>query len=82
MVEWFLEAAMLAAESQRVIALRLFKLAFADTDAPEEAHLMVREKVAAGARATRAAASGASAVSIVKDYRRIVRANIRRLDPA
>lgn len=82
MVELFLESAMLAAESQRVIALRLFKLAFSDTDVPAEAQRMVSEKLAAVASAAHAAACGASAVSIVKDYRRIVRANIRRLDPA
>lgn len=79
MFELLFETAMLAADSQRVIALRLAKLARGDVAAQFEAHRMITEKMAAAAEAAGSIALGASPVAIVKDYRRRVSANMRRL---
>jgi len=79
MYDLFFETAMLAADSQRVIALRLFRMARGGKAAHDEAHRMVSEKVAAAGNAASAMAFGASPASIVKDYRRVVSANMRRL---
>lgn len=75
---WF-ETAMLAVESQQVIALRMMKLARGGENAAEEAHRMVAEKIEAAAEATNALAFGADANAIVKGYRLRVSANVRRL---
>jgi hypothetical protein len=71
--------AMLAAESQQVIWLRMLKLAAGGMGAQREAELMVSEKVAAATQATSSLAMGASPNSVVKRYRTKVRANARRL---
>ena len=75
----FFDKAMLAADSQRVIALRVMKLACGGTAAEAEARRMVMEKVDAAAHAASALAFGASPADIVQDYHRRVRANMRRL---
>lgn len=75
---WF-ETALLAVESQQVVALRLMKLAQGGENAAAEAHRMVAEKIVAAAEATHALASGANARSIVRTYRRHVAANASRL---
>ena len=79
MFHFFFETAMLAADSQQVIALRLAKLARGDGAAHIEAQRMVAEKVMAAADAAGALALGASPLSIVRDYRRRVTANMQRL---
>ena len=70
---------MLAAESQRVIWLRTMRLAAGGAKAKSEARRMVQEKfVAAGLESGRMAL-GATSDSVVKRYRKKVRANARRL---
>jgi hypothetical protein len=75
---WF-NLAMLAAESQQVISLRLVKLGKAGPRARREARRMVSEKIAAASQAAGRLMRGASTDDIVNDYRRKVRANRRRL---
>lgn len=70
---------MLAAESQQVIALRLQKLACGGPDAHIEAHRMVAEKIVAVAETAFSIATGARPDEIVRDFRRRVGANARRL---
>jgi hypothetical protein len=66
-------------DAQRVIALRLAKLAKGGPAAYRESRRMVVEKVAASAEAGLAIWSGKSPNSVVRRYRSIVRANERRL---
>ena len=75
---WY-DLTMLAAESQRVIWLRSMKLASGGAKAEREARLMVSEKMAAASHEGLRLFMGASADSIVKSYRRRVKANARRL---
>ena len=74
-----LNLAMLAAESQRVIALRLWKLSWGGSAATAEVCQMVSEKMAECVHATSRVMAGASLDSVVADYRAVVQANIRRL---
>ena len=66
-------------EAQRVIALRMAKLAKGGAAAETESHLMVTEKMTAAMEAGAALASGKSPQSVVRRYRTIMRANQRRL---
>jgi hypothetical protein len=75
---WF-ASAMLALESQNVIALRLMKLAGGGDAALDEAHLMVDEKIDAAIEALRSLHSGGTAASVIDRYRVHVAANARRL---
>ena len=70
---------MLAAESQQVIWLRTMKLTSGGTKAKREARLMVSEKVLAAGLESGRLMLGASADSVVKRYRKKVKANVRRL---
>ena len=70
---------MLAAESQQVIALRMMKLAAGGASANDEVQRMTSEKVSAMTEAGAKLMAGGSADSVVSDYRRKVRANIKRL---
>ncbi len=70
---------LLAAESQQVIALRLMKLAGGGAAAEAETQLMMSEKMSAMTEAGAKLMAGGSADSVVSDYRRKVRSNIRRL---
>ena len=86
MSAWF-EAARFAADSQRVVALRLMRIAGGGELAATEATRMVAEKMAAFTEAHAAVAStmmmGGSfetaATKAYAPYRRAVRANNRRL---
>ncbi|RVU21077.1 hypothetical protein [Methylobacterium oryzihabitans] len=69
----------LAFEAQTVIAMRLAKLSLGGPAAGVEAQRMVSEKVMAAMEAAATLATGGSASTVVKDYRRHVRANARRL---
>ncbi len=73
-----LEANRLALESQIVIWSRLSQIALG-RGTPAESMLMVTEKVAAFAEASATMAAGGSAHKVVKDYRKRVQANVRRL---
>ena len=75
---WF-NMAMLAAESQQVIALRMMKLLGGGAAAEAETQLMMSEKVTAMNEANAKLMAGGTPDSVVSDYRRKVRANIRRL---
>ena len=66
--------------SQRVVALRLAKLAKGGPGAHREARRMIVEKMAASAEAGAALMMGKSPHSVVRRYRTIVSANERRLD--
>jgi hypothetical protein len=79
MFRYWSNLAMLAVESQQVIALRMMKLAAGGTKAETEAHRMISEKVTEAGNATMRLMMGASPDSVVLDYRRKVRANARRL---
>jgi two-component sensor histidine kinase len=70
---------LLAAESQQVIALRMLKLAAGGAAAGDEAQRMTSEKLTAMAEAGAKLMTGGSTDSVVSDYRRKVRANIKRL---
>ena len=75
---WF-NVAMLAAESQQVVWLRMMALAEGGPRAQAEAELMVAEKVAAATHAAGRLMMGHSPDSVVDHYRRKVKANVRRL---
>jgi hypothetical protein len=71
--------AMLAAESQQVVSLRLWKLAWGGSAGAVEAFGMVAEKMHAGSEAAGRLMAGATFDSVVTDYRTTVQANVRRL---
>lgn len=66
-------------QAQRVIALRLAKLAQGGPAAEAESRRMVTEKMAAATEAATSLATGKSPRSVVRRYRTIMRANERRL---
>ena len=66
-------------EAQRVIALRMMKLAQGGPAAQQEAQKMVSEKIMASTEAAMALASGSSPESVLTRYRTIMRANEKRL---
>ena len=72
---------MLAAESQQVIWLRTMKLAAGGKKAKSETRRMVGEKVLAAGIEGGRLILGASPDSVVRRYRKRVKANIRRLSP-
>ena len=69
----------LALESNRVIALRLAKLMRGGKGAQREAQRMVSEKIQAAAKAGASLMAGASSDQIVRQYRKRVAANAKRL---
>lgn len=75
----WLNLTLLGMEAQRVIWLRMVKLAAGGPKAKREAQRMVWEKMFAGANAAAQMALGANADKIVRGYRKKVRANRRRL---
>jgi hypothetical protein len=66
-------------EAQRVIGLRLAKLAQGGAAAEIESRRMVTEKMAAAAEAAIALATGKSPHAVIRRYRTLMRANERRL---
>ena len=75
----FWNLAMLGAESQRVIFLRLTRFAFGGPFAHYEANLMVSEKVNASLEAATQIVKGAHPDDLIVIYRRKVRENYLRL---
>jgi hypothetical protein len=67
-------------QAQRVIGLRMMKLAKGGPAAEIESRRMVTEKFTAAMEAAAALAVGKSANSVVRRYRAIMRANERRLN--
>jgi len=72
-------AFMLAIESNRVVALRMMKLAAGGAAAQAEARRMVSEKVGEAMVTGVTLMSGGSQAKVIKRYRRRVAANARRL---
>jgi hypothetical protein len=70
---------MLAAESQQVMWLRAMRLAAGGAKAQNEASRMVSEKVWIAGQESGRLFLGASSESVVRRYRRRVKANARRL---
>ena len=79
MLKFWYDATMLSLESQRVVGLRLMKLAGGGPHAEREALRMVAEKGLAFAEAASSLAAGAPVERVMRRYRSIVRANKRRL---
>jgi len=77
-----LSSMMLAFEAQKVIELRLVRLAWGGQDGREEATAMVTEKIGAAIEAAGMLMSGGSAETVVSRYREHVAANTRRLTAA
>jgi len=70
---------MLGIEAQQVVWLRAIKIAAGGKAGEREARRMVTEKATAAGEAALSLAAGKSMESVVKGYRRKVRANRRRL---
>ncbi len=74
-----IDLTMLGLEAQQVIWLRALRLAEGGAAAEAEAVRMMEEKLAAGTALGAAMANGASPDALVREMRRRVRANIKRL---
>jgi len=70
---------MLGLESGNVIGLRILKLTRGGSEALNEMHLMIGEKVDAAFESSANLMAGASADSVVDRYRQHVAANAERL---
>ncbi|MBP1180691.1 hypothetical protein JOE48_002655 [Methylobacterium sp. PvR107] len=75
----FITSLMLAFEAQRVIELRLVRLAWGGKEGLAEAQSMVIEKVHAAAEATTTLMLGGSPETVIARYREHVAANTKRL---
>ena len=75
----FHTAMMLGLESGNVIGLRMLQLTRGGSDALNEMHLMIGEKVNAAFESGANLMAGASAHSVVDRYRQHVAANAERL---
>jgi hypothetical protein len=73
--EWTL----LGFDAQRVIALRVMKIAAGGSSARSEVSRMMTEKVPAAAEAVAILTRGGSGRRVIRRYRTHVRANVRRL---
>ena len=71
--------AMLAFEAQKVVELRLVKLALGGPAAQAEAHQMVNEKISAVIEAAGSLMLGGSPDTVVARYREHVAENTKRL---
>jgi hypothetical protein len=70
---------MLGFEANRVVGLRVMKIALGGNGARREAKLMVTEKIEATLEANTRLMSGASPEDVIMMYRRRVTANAKRL---
>jgi hypothetical protein len=75
----FHAATMLAFESNRVIALRLAKIAWGGTAAFDEAQLMITEKIRAAHEATETLMTGGTTAAVISRYHEHVTGNVGRL---
>ena len=78
----WLSLALLAMESNHVIALRCAKLARGGAAAGPEAARMITEKMLEGAAAAQTLMTGGSHEKVIAAYRKRVKANARRLSRA
>ncbi|GJD50612.1 hypothetical protein OPKNFCMD_3355 [Methylobacterium crusticola] len=79
MFEAWYATAMLALEAQKVVELRLVRLAWGGVDGQMEAQRMVNEKIGAAIEATGTLLAGGSPERVIDRYREHVRDNVRRL---
>ena len=79
MFKFWYGATMLSLESQRVIGLRMMKLAMGGKNAHAEASRMVTEKIAESMAAAATLIGGGSGEAVVAQVRKRVRSNSRRL---
>jgi len=79
MFQFWYDATMLSLESQRVIGLRMMKLAGGGRNAQVEASRMVTEKITESIAAAVTLMNGGSGHAVVAQVRRRVRSNSRRL---
>ena len=79
MFKFWYDATMLSLEAQRVVGLRLMKLAGGGKNAQVEANLMVTEKFAASMAAAATLMCGGSGEAVMAQVRKKVRSNSRRL---
>ena len=79
MFKFWYQATMLSLEAQRVIGLRMMKLAGGGTTAQAEASLMMTEKIAESMAVAATLLRGGSGQAVVAQVRRRVRSNSRRL---
>lgn len=75
----FCAAFLLAIEAQRVIELRLVRIAWGGAEAQAEMMSMVGEKVVAAMEAANTLLAGGTHGQVVARYRELVAANARRL---
>lgn len=75
----FCAAFLLAIEAQKVIELRLVRIAWGGAEAQAEMISMVGEKVVAAMEAANTLLAGGSQDEVVARYRELVAANTRRL---
>jgi len=75
----FNSLAMLAVEANHVVGLRMMKLMRGGKGARREAALMISEKIDAAAKAGASLMAGASGDEIVRQYRKRVATNAKRL---
>jgi len=79
MLNPFCAAFLLAVEAQRVIELRLVRIAWGGAEARSEMMSMVGEKVVAAMEATNTLMAGGTHDQVVARYRELVADNTRRL---
>ena len=78
----WLETGVLLMQSQRVIGLRLVKLAWGNRPAREEASQMINEKLKAASDAAALLMAGGSGSMVLAHYRELVANNVERLTTA
>jgi hypothetical protein len=78
----FNSLAILAVEANHVVGLRMMKLMRGGRGARREAKLMISEKIDAAAKVGTSLMAGASGDEIVRQYRKRVAANAKRLSNA
>jgi hypothetical protein len=78
----FLSMMILAFEAQKVVELRLVRLAWGGREGRDEMHSMVAEKIDAAMEATGTLMTGGSPETVIARYREHVAANTKRLTAA
>ena len=79
MFKFWYDATMLSLEAQRVVGLRMMKLAGGGKNAQAEASRMVTEKFTASMAAAATLMCGGSGQTVLAEVRKKVRSNSRRL---
>ena len=82
MYNHFFNSMMLAIEAQKVIELRLVRIAWGGREAQAEMLSMISEKIGAGVEAAGTLMTGGSPEAVIARYREHVAANTKRLTAA